>query len=317
MTRYAIGLGSNLGDRAAHLSGACDGISQFGHNMRISSVFETEPVGGPEQGPYLNAVVSIDSDLDPAELLSRLGQLEKAHARERTTRWGPRTLDLDVIASDGPFSDDPHLTIPHPRAHERRFVVEPLVEVWPDAPVGPGLTAAAALGSLPDDGVDRLLGRWHPSPPTWPGAALVAIQLLIFAGVGLAIVLSGRLPGAQDWATSLLGLLLAVAGGFLALAATRRLGPGLTALPAPRERSVLVGSGPYSFVRHPIYGGVVLALLGVSILFGSVWAEVFSVSLIPFFWFKSVYEERLLRFRFGGYQAYRSRVTKRLIPFLI
>jgi 2-amino-4-hydroxy-6-hydroxymethyldihydropteridine diphosphokinase len=148
LTRAAVALGSNLGNRAATLHSALAAIEQLGDVMAVSEFHETAPVGGPEQGDFLNAVVVVDTALGPEELLAELQRIEDDHGRARVERWGPRTLDLDLVAMDGVRRDTPELTVPHPRAAERRFVLAPLVEVWPDAEVAPGVTASRALGLL-------------------------------------------------------------------------------------------------------------------------------------------------------------------------
>jgi 2-amino-4-hydroxy-6-hydroxymethyldihydropteridine diphosphokinase len=116
-------------------------------------VYETAPVGGPEQGPYLNAVVAIDSDIDARALLALAQQLEAAAHRVRTVRWGPRTLDVDVLWVDGERLDDPELTVPHPRMWERAFVLVPLADVAPD--LVEGKAAAGADDVRPTDLVVR------------------------------------------------------------------------------------------------------------------------------------------------------------------
>ena len=98
----------------------------------VSSVYETAPVGGPDQGDYLNAVVLAETDLPPADVLERLLDIERGMGRERRERWGPRTIDLDLLVYGDRSVDVPGLTVPHPRMAERRFVLEPLAEVWPD-----------------------------------------------------------------------------------------------------------------------------------------------------------------------------------------
>jgi 2-amino-4-hydroxy-6-hydroxymethyldihydropteridine diphosphokinase len=145
LTRAAVALGSNLGNRAATLHSALAAIAQLGDVVAVSDFHETVPVGGPEQGDFLNAVVVVDTALGPEELLAELQRIEDDHGRVRVERWGPRTLDLDLVAMDGVRRDTPELTVPHPRAAERRFVLAPLVEVWPDAEVAPGVTASRAL----------------------------------------------------------------------------------------------------------------------------------------------------------------------------
>jgi dihydroneopterin aldolase / 2-amino-4-hydroxy-6-hydroxymethyldihydropteridine diphosphokinase len=125
-----IALGSNLGDRAAYLRFAVESLPGV---VAMSQVFETDPVGGPDgQGPYLNMVVTLQTALDPYALMRRCQQIEAEALRQRVVRWGPRTLDVDVLFYDRITIDDPQLTIPHPRATERRFVLAPLAEVAPD-----------------------------------------------------------------------------------------------------------------------------------------------------------------------------------------
>jgi dihydroneopterin aldolase / 2-amino-4-hydroxy-6-hydroxymethyldihydropteridine diphosphokinase len=128
-----IALGSNLGDRVAHLSFAISQMHLLGQLQAQSSVYETDPVGGPDnQGPYLNMAVVLITRLDPYALLRQLHAIESAAHRERIERWGPRTLDLDVIFYDDIAIVDQNLTIPHPRWSERRFVLAPLADVAPD-----------------------------------------------------------------------------------------------------------------------------------------------------------------------------------------
>jgi len=130
-----IALGANLGDRLAALQGALDGLRATPglEVIAISSVYETDPVGGPEQPDYVNAVIRVRSTLSARGLLDRAHELESEWARTRQERWGPRTLDIDIIDVDGQVSDDPELTLPHPRAHERGFVIVPWLEIEPDA----------------------------------------------------------------------------------------------------------------------------------------------------------------------------------------
>jgi 2-amino-4-hydroxy-6-hydroxymethyldihydropteridine diphosphokinase len=126
-----------MGDRMVHLQGALDHLLDAGITIAsVSAVYQTAPVGGPEQDDFLNAVVLIDTDLEPHALLSVCQQIEAAHERVREVRWGPRTLDVDIIHVDGVRLDDPDLTLPHPRAHERAFVCIPWLEVDPAASLG-------------------------------------------------------------------------------------------------------------------------------------------------------------------------------------
>ena len=317
MTRYAISLGSNLGDRLEHLTSAVDEIGAVVDWHAVSSLYETEPVGGPDQDPFLNAVALVGTGLDPIELLGSLQEIEQRHGRERTVRWGPRTLDLDIVATDGPPHRDDRLVIPHPRAAERVFVLRPLAELWPDAEVGEGVTAAEALEPLPKEGVDILASAWAPPLSNRVPVLLVAGQFAMFVTAGLAFFADGQLPGGGVTATVVLGAILATAGIVLAILAWRRLGAAMTPSPVPKPDADLVIAGPYRYARHPIYGGLILFFLGVALFLESWWGLAFASLLIPFFWMKSTYEERRLRMRFAGYQAYRASVRRRLIPFLI
>jgi 2-amino-4-hydroxy-6-hydroxymethyldihydropteridine diphosphokinase len=139
VTSAYLALGSNLGDRGATLQRAvellmvADGIRV----VRSSRVFETAPVG-PPQPDYLNAVVEIDTTLDPRGLLEACQAVERELGRERRERWGPRTIDVDVLAYDDLEVDEPDLRIPHPRMHERAFVLVPLGELDADPPLPGG-----------------------------------------------------------------------------------------------------------------------------------------------------------------------------------
>jgi 2-amino-4-hydroxy-6-hydroxymethyldihydropteridine diphosphokinase len=140
-----LALGSNLGNRMASLQCGVDLLAGDGIDAAaVSGVFETEPVGGPAQGDYLNAVLLADSALPAREILARCAAAETAAGRVRAVRWGPRTLDVDIITCDAEVSSDPALTLPHPRAHERAFVLAPWLEVQPTA-VLPGWGPVADL----------------------------------------------------------------------------------------------------------------------------------------------------------------------------
>jgi 2-amino-4-hydroxy-6-hydroxymethyldihydropteridine diphosphokinase len=131
--RAYLGLGSNLGDRAARLQDAVDGLAATDGItvIGVSPVYETEPVGGPEQPDYLNAVVAVDTDLTPRQLLEVAQRLEGEAERERGERWGPRTLDVDVLLVGDEHVDEPDLVVPHPRLFERAFVTVPLADLDP------------------------------------------------------------------------------------------------------------------------------------------------------------------------------------------
>ncbi|MBK6855760.1 MAG: 2-amino-4-hydroxy-6-hydroxymethyldihydropteridine diphosphokinase [Microthrixaceae bacterium] len=130
MTRAFLSLGSNLGDRRRVLSEAIESLGAM--VVAVSPVYETDPVGGPDQGPFLNLVVELDSDVAPRDLLAVCHRLESAAGRVRAERWGPRTLDVDIVWIEGQMVSDPDLEIPHPRMWERRFVLAPLRDLAPD-----------------------------------------------------------------------------------------------------------------------------------------------------------------------------------------
>ena len=131
--RAYLALGSNLGDRVDHLQGAVDALvaTHAVQVVAVSRVYETAPVGGPPQDAFLNAVVAVHTDLEPHPLLAVAQDLERAAARERGERWGPRTLDVDVLLYDDVQLHTADLTIPHPRMWERGFVLAPLRDVAP------------------------------------------------------------------------------------------------------------------------------------------------------------------------------------------
>src|SRR5262245_14130422 len=141
-----VGIGSNLGDReenlrrAVELLSAEDGIDVTG----VSEIRETEPVGPVEQSPFLNGAVRVETDLAPRDLLERLLGVEQRLGRVRAERWGPRTIDLDLLLYDDLYFDEPGLTVPHPRLHERRFALEPLAELAPSLEI-PGMGPISAL----------------------------------------------------------------------------------------------------------------------------------------------------------------------------
>lgn len=136
--RAFLGLGSNLGDRAEHLRAAIAAIPDV---VAVSPTYETDPVGGPDQGPYLNAVVELATDRSPRELLELCRALETAAGRVRTERWGPRTLDVDVLLVGDLVVDEPDLQVPHPRLWERSFVLIPLADLAPDLVPDPPVDA--------------------------------------------------------------------------------------------------------------------------------------------------------------------------------
>jgi 2-amino-4-hydroxy-6-hydroxymethyldihydropteridine diphosphokinase len=130
--RAYLGLGSNLGDRRAHLQRAVALLAEHGDVVAVSPLYETEPVGGPPQGPYLNAVVALETTDGPRDLLDRCHRLEEDAQRVRSVRFGPRTLDADVLLVGDRTVSEPDLVVPHPRIWERRFVLAPLRDLAPD-----------------------------------------------------------------------------------------------------------------------------------------------------------------------------------------
>jgi len=144
--KATISLGSNLGDRFQYLQNALDSINELTGTQvhSVSPVFETDPVGGPEQGQYLNAVAVIKTVLSPEQFLAATQQIEHEQNRERNERWGPRTLDIDLLAMDTEVRSTPELELPHPRAHERAFVLLPWSLLDPDFVI-PGKNSVAQL----------------------------------------------------------------------------------------------------------------------------------------------------------------------------
>ena len=131
--KAVISLGANIGNPGEQMQLAIAMLREATDVITLSSIYTTEPVGGPEQPNYLNAICIAESDLPAADLLALLHGIEKTLGRERVERWGPRTIDLDLIQYGTILSSAEELELPHPRAHERKFVLEPWLEVEPDA----------------------------------------------------------------------------------------------------------------------------------------------------------------------------------------
>jgi 2-amino-4-hydroxy-6-hydroxymethyldihydropteridine diphosphokinase len=158
----ALSLGANLGDRLVALQCAIDVIARDPavEAVAVSAVYETDPVGGPEQPDYLNAVLLIRTSLVPIEVLALAHLAEQDLHRTREVRWGARTLDVDVINYGDVVSDDPVLTLPHPRAAERAFVLIPLLDVDPHATLAGIATPASGLvAGLPSEDADGVRKR--------------------------------------------------------------------------------------------------------------------------------------------------------------
>jgi 2-amino-4-hydroxy-6-hydroxymethyldihydropteridine diphosphokinase len=164
--RVVIALGSNLGDRMDNLQSAVDALfdSPGLKFLAVSPVYETSPVGGPPQPDYLNAVLLADTTLPARALLERCHGVEETLGRTRDERWGPRTLDLDLIVYGDEVSEDPELTLPHPRAHERAFVLAPWLAADPGAAL-PGYGPVADLLEKTGLGGLRKLDSAQLQPP--------------------------------------------------------------------------------------------------------------------------------------------------------
>jgi 2-amino-4-hydroxy-6-hydroxymethyldihydropteridine diphosphokinase len=164
VSRAVLSLGANLGDRAATLREAIDALADDGLVAR-STLYETPPWGPVEQPPYLNAIAIVDGPRDAAGWLARAHELEQSAGRTREVRWGPRTLDVDVVTVTGDdgaplVSDDPELTLPHPRAHERAFVLVPWAALDPAAELPARGRVADLLAALPPADVAAVT-RWE------------------------------------------------------------------------------------------------------------------------------------------------------------
>ncbi len=149
-TRAFVGLGANLGDPGVQLADALETLAQAGVLVACSGVYRSAPVGGPQQPPFLNLVAELAVTDSPDELLARCQALESAARRIRRERWGPRTLDVDVLMFGDLERDDPALTVPHPRMTERRFVLDPLAELAPE------LVSASELRAVADQDCVRI-----------------------------------------------------------------------------------------------------------------------------------------------------------------
>lgn len=154
MSRAVLSIGSNIGDRWEHLQSVVNDLAP--HIVSLSPVYRTPPWGPIEQDDFLNAIVIVDAPgVDAQDWLARGQSLERAAERVREVRWGPRTLDVDVVAVDGVVSDDPVLQLPHPRAHERAFVLIPWLAADPSASLA-GTPVAELVESLPADERDAV-----------------------------------------------------------------------------------------------------------------------------------------------------------------
>ncbi|HVU72068.1 MAG TPA: 2-amino-4-hydroxy-6-hydroxymethyldihydropteridine diphosphokinase [Mycobacteriales bacterium] len=160
MRRVVWSIGSNVGDRLAHLQSAVDAIAGRGAVVAVSPVYETDPWGPVDQDDFLNAVVISESAASPEELLTLAGDIEQAAARTRPVRWGPRTLDVDLVVVGDEVRTTDALTLPHPRAAERAFVLVPWAAADPAARLA-GVPVAELLGALPGGDVDGVRRTDH------------------------------------------------------------------------------------------------------------------------------------------------------------
>jgi 2-amino-4-hydroxy-6-hydroxymethyldihydropteridine diphosphokinase len=164
--RYVVGLGANLGERLGSLQSGVVALSEHGKLLDVSHLYETAAVG-PPQPDYLNAAVLLESSLAPAALLTVLLEVERRQGRVRRERWGPRTLDLDLLFSPALIVHEPHLKLPHPELGRRAFALAPLVDVMPDArDPSSGAPYAQLLDELDREGVRLVQPRhaWDPRP---------------------------------------------------------------------------------------------------------------------------------------------------------
>lgn len=156
MTRAFIGLGSNLGDREFLIRKGVEALRLLPRTlvMKVSSLYDTEPVGEIEQPPFLNAVAWLETDLDPRALLWHLLLIETRFGRARTQRWGPRPIDLDLLFYGDERRAEPDLILPHPEAHRRAFVLVPLEEL-----------DSGFVHPVTGDTIRKMIGRLAPAPP--------------------------------------------------------------------------------------------------------------------------------------------------------
>ncbi len=210
MSRAYLAVGSNLGDRESHLRHALMRIGSFSRVIAGSPIYETEPMGGPaDQGAFLNAVIGIETQLDARALLESLLEVESERGRVRSERWGPRTLDIDLLWFDGMEIDEPGLTVPHPGIRERGFVLAPLIDVAPGLAdsSGPYADAYRAIGS---SGLIRRTGPVDETGTRW----MVGLEEAVRPAA------DGSVVAHPDWANTSGDAF----GGFLTAVALHRAG---------------------------------------------------------------------------------------------
>ena len=313
MTRVAIALGSNMARRAEVLRSAVRDLGVAGPVGSVSSIYQTRAIGGPEgQDAYLNAVCMLDTDHTAEMLLDVLQGIEARWGRTRQERWGPRILDLDIVLFGSEEIHTSRLDVPHPRMLERRFVLEPLGEVWPDAAIG-GQTVAQALERVTDQEVERIAG------PGWvamteKGGAWLAGQAGIIVLLLLSLFDAGSLE-MGEWA-QWVGRVLVVVAAVLFYAGAKALGRNLTGYPEPTTDGVLVTSGVFRWIRHPLYTANIVLILGIALHQESIAGLAVAALAAGFFWMKAGYEEIRLSLRYPAYRDYMRSTSGRLVPGL-
>lgn len=311
MALATVGLGSNIGASAETLSAALEEIAKLGELVGESSVLRTAPQGGPEQPDYLNQVIQIETALSAREFLDELHKIEESAGRTRSVRWEARTLDLDLIMFGDEVSNDATMRLPHPRATQRRFVLEPLVELDPHATFPDGTKAADALSKVMDQGVEAAEGE----NPAKLGVGWVLAQIVIFFMISYATK-NPVFAFGSDLVHSVGWVLVGVSALFAVLSILN-LSSSATPFPKPLPGAQLIDTGIYGLVRHPIYGALIVGSGGLSLARGSVVGLLLSGALFGFFTLKAKHEESMLMVAYSDYSDYRQRVPKRFIPFLI
>lgn len=306
MVVAAVSLGSNLGARRKHLTNAREALADLGEVLAVSPVYRTAPVGVEDHPDYLNAVAIIETELTARQVMRALLSIERTAGRQRGDTPLPRPIDLDLLIFGQEHIDDADLVVPHPRMLDRRFVLEPLHDVWPEAPIPGGRSLPDALAAVADQDVE----------PAERGGLWVAVQAALAGALLVAAIWDrGSLGLAGGW-FEWVGRALVLAGAVQALLGLRHLGSQLTAFPEPINRGRLVEHGIYGVVRHPLYGANVILIAGLALHQNSSWAIVVAVISAGFYAVKAISEEQRLVFRYPEYRAYEQRVTSRLIPFI-
>ena len=280
----------------------------------------------------------IDTALGPRELLDELHRIEAEAGRVREVRWGPRRLDLDLILFGTRRAEEGGMVVPHPRFAQRRFVMAPLVEAWPDARTPEGRKVADYLADTADQEVVSLGPWWPENDPAPDPADVDALAttasnqatatfagrggwwVVAQAGIGAAVIASVLLfdntIGAGPWVVWV-GVALLLAGLAQTTLGLLHLGVSLTPYPEPLELGDLVYGGVYRYVRHPVYGGITLDMLALALYQHSWIGLVAAAGGGVFFWLKAGFEERRLLAKYPEYRDYRARTRARIIPWIV